>query len=60
MPTEISGFFNESFKNLFNKFYSLIDTDMKKCRYDIITVEQIKHKCIKIFFKNNAYEYEHD
>jgi hypothetical protein len=64
MPTEISGFFYESFKNLFNKFYSLIDTDMKKCRYDIITVEQMY---IKIFFKNNlyhitnnAYEYEHD
>jgi hypothetical protein len=40
---------------------------MKKCRYDIITVERIKHKCIKIFFKNNLYhitnieyEYEHD
>ena len=67
MPAEISALFYESFKNLFNKFYSLIDTDMKKCRYDIITVEHIKHKCIKIFLKNNlyhitniTYEYEHD
>jgi predicted nucleotide-binding protein len=49
MPAEISGFFYESFKNLFNKFYSLIDTDMKKCRYDIITVEHIKHKLLKYF-----------
>jgi hypothetical protein len=30
MSAEISGFFYESFKNLFNKFYSLIDADMKK------------------------------
>ncbi len=55
MPAEISGFFYESFKNLFNKFNSLIETDMKICHYDIITVEQIKYKCIKIFFKNNLY-----
>ena len=31
MPAEISGFFYESFKNLFNKFNSLIETDMKIC-----------------------------
>ena len=30
MPAEISGFFYESFENLFDKFYSLIDADMKK------------------------------
>jgi hypothetical protein len=57
MPAEIKGFFYESFKNLFNKFYSLIDTDMKKCRYDIITVEQIKYKCINKFLDTQSCSY---
>ena len=51
MTAEKNSIYFESFKNLFNEFYSLIDTDMKNCRYDIISVEQIKQKCIKIFLK---------
>ncbi len=66
-PDKISGYFYETFKNLYNTFYSFIDTGVERCRNDIILVDQIKFKCIKINYKNNlfhitnvVYEYEHD
>ena len=43
MTAEKNSIYFESFKNLFNEFYSLIDTDMKNCRYDIISVELYVH-----------------
>jgi hypothetical protein len=49
------------------KFYSLVDIESSECRYDLIAVDQIKHKCILINYKNNffhitnvVYDYEHD
>lgn len=67
LPDEISGFFYGTFIKFFNKFYSLVDIESSECRYDLIAVDQIKHKCILINYKNNffhitnvVYDYEHD
>ena len=46
MPDKISGFFYETFENLYEQFYSLIFTD--QCNQDIISVDEIKFKCIMI------------
>jgi hypothetical protein len=64
---KISSYFYEAYESLYNKFYSFVDIESEKCCSDIILVDQIRHKCIKINYKstlyhitNVVYEYEHD
>jgi hypothetical protein len=66
-PAKLNSFFYDSFESLYNKFYSVVDIDSEKCCSDIILVNNIKYKSIRINYKNTlyhitdvVYEYEHD